>query len=243
MPSAPPRFLPSHAASVYCPHFTENRFFVRLRSSQIVWDRPSAPPPIARHSRRIAERFARFRPPNRHKSASKRVVSRQSTPRRARGKKQCSISPDHTEVHPTWHDRTCRQTVKKRPSTPTRSASTSVGRNFSGATFRDIWGHLGTYVPLARPAPPGNALPGASRKSAPARSRTGTRRARNAYCLPSSNTSPFTRGSSPSSHAACSDAYVTLTRSGTARCGRLRSMKCSGHVQRDRACALLEWLL
>ena len=139
----------------------------RLRSSQIVRDRPSAPPPIARHSRRIAAMFARFRPPNRQKSASKRVGSRQNTPRRVRGKKQCSISPDHTEVHPTWHDRTCRQTVKKRPSTPTRSASTSVGRNFFGATFGDIWGHLGTYVPIARPAPPGNALPGAYRKSAP----------------------------------------------------------------------------
>ena len=161
MPSAPPRFLPSHAASVYCPHFTENRFFVRLRSSQIVpdrlrssqivWDRPSAPPPIARHSRRIAERFARFRPPNRQKSASKRVVSRQSTPRRARGRKQCSISPDHTEVHPTWHDRTCRQTVKKRPSTPIKSASTSVGRNFFGATFGDIWGHMSHSRAQRRP--------------------------------------------------------------------------------------------
>ena len=38
---------------------------------------------------------------------------------------------------------------------------------FFGATFRDIWGHLGTYVPIARPAPPKNALPGAPRKSAP----------------------------------------------------------------------------
>ena len=97
----------------------------------------------------------------------------------------------------------------------------------------DIGGHWGTYVPLARPAPPENALPGAPRKSAPARSRTGIRRARNANRLPNSNTSPFTRGSSPSSHAACSDAYVTLTRSGTARCRRLRSMKCSGLAQRE----------
>ncbi len=181
---------------------------------------------------------------------------------------------------------------------PIKSASTSVGRIFFRATFGDIWGHLGTYVPLARPAPPGNALPGASRKSMadseplhateharkqskngdqrqpnrdrtstrktfllvdisrlwstlvdfcrpkpPARSRTGTSRAWNAYWLPNSNTSPFTRSNNPSPHATCSVAYVTLTRSGTARCRRLRSMKCSGHVQRERACTLLEWLL
>ena len=123
----------------------------RLRSSEIVWDRPSAPPPIARNSRRIAEMFARFRPPNRQKGASKRVVSRQNTSRRARGKKQCSISPDHTEVHPTWHDRTCRQTVKKRPSTPIKSASTSVGRNFFGATFGDIGGHMSHSRAQRRP--------------------------------------------------------------------------------------------
>ena len=56
-------------------------FSVRLRSSQIVWDRPiSYDRTAARHSRRIAEIFARFRPPNRQKSASIRVKIRLQRP-------------------------------------------------------------------------------------------------------------------------------------------------------------------
>ena len=64
-------------------------FSVRLRSSQIVSDRLGSshivrphrrPPPAARHSRRIAEIFARFRPPNRQKSASIRVKIRLQRP-------------------------------------------------------------------------------------------------------------------------------------------------------------------
>ena len=93
MPSAPPRSLSSLAASVHLPQFRQSLFpyvLDRLRSSQIVWDRlgssgivpdrTTAPPPAARHSRRIAEIFARFRPPNRQKSASIRVKIRLQRP-------------------------------------------------------------------------------------------------------------------------------------------------------------------
>ena len=67
--------------------FHKGRFFRtsqivsdRLRSSEIVWDRLGSSERTARHSRRIAEMFARFRPLNRQKE---RVISRQNTPRRA----------------------------------------------------------------------------------------------------------------------------------------------------------------
>jgi len=52
----------------------------RLRSSGIVPDRTSAPPLTARHSRRMAAMFTRFRPPNRQKSASFRAKVRPQTP-------------------------------------------------------------------------------------------------------------------------------------------------------------------
>ncbi len=83
MPSAPPRSLSSLAASVHLPQFRQSLFpYVsdRLGSSGIVPDRTTAPPPAARHSRRIAEIFARFRPPNRQKSASIRVKIRLQRP-------------------------------------------------------------------------------------------------------------------------------------------------------------------
>ena len=53
----------------------------RLGSSQIVWDRPSTPLSTARHSRRNAEIFARFRPPDRQK---KRVKTRHFAPKRGK---------------------------------------------------------------------------------------------------------------------------------------------------------------
>ena len=58
-----------------------------FRTSQIVWDRPSAPPPTVRHSRRTAEIFARFRRPDRQTSASFRALSRQDTPANTREKR------------------------------------------------------------------------------------------------------------------------------------------------------------
>ena len=58
-----------------------------FRTSQIVWDRPSAQPPTVRHSRRSAEMFARFRQPDRQTSASFRAISRQNTPANAREKR------------------------------------------------------------------------------------------------------------------------------------------------------------
>ncbi len=97
LPSAPPRSLPSLVASVLCPHFTQNRFFVRLRSSQIVSDRlrssqivrahrrpppfvpaelPQCSPDSARQTGKNARHFALFR-----------VIWRQNTPADAREEK------------------------------------------------------------------------------------------------------------------------------------------------------------
>jgi len=105
-PTAQSRSLPSLAASVHLPHSRQSPFSVRLRSSQIVsdrlgssqivWDRPSASPPTVRHSRRTAEMFARFRPPNRQISASKRIISRQTTHANARERK--NVFPRHSGV-------------------------------------------------------------------------------------------------------------------------------------------------
>ena len=80
MPHAPLPSMPGLAASVRCPHFTKNRIFVRLRSSQIVWDHLGSSERTARHSRGIAAMYARFRPPNRQKSTPCRVQIRPQTP-------------------------------------------------------------------------------------------------------------------------------------------------------------------
>ena len=71
MPSAPPPSLPSLATSVHGPLFRQSPFSVRLRSSQIVSDRLGSSVRTARHSRRIAEMFARFRLPSRQTPVKK----------------------------------------------------------------------------------------------------------------------------------------------------------------------------
>ena len=62
----------------------------RLRSSGIVPDRSTAPPPTTRYSPRIVEMFARFLLPNRQKSASFLVVSRQSASKRVVSRQSAS---------------------------------------------------------------------------------------------------------------------------------------------------------
>ncbi len=102
----------------------------RLRSSEIVRAHRRPSPAIPAELPKGSPDSVRQTGKKARQNASNRVVSRQNKPRRARGNTQCSICSDHTEIQSTWHDRICTQTVKKWPSTTTRSAAPSVGRNF-----------------------------------------------------------------------------------------------------------------
>ena len=98
------------------PHPSTARFFVkalfpyvsdRLRSSGIVWDRLRSSVRTARHSRRIAGMFARFRLPSRQKSASQRVPSRHCAPLRGTIRPQTpvkKVSPRHLGIVDTSND-------------------------------------------------------------------------------------------------------------------------------------------
>ena len=96
LPAQPSRIRPL-AALPPKPFFRTSQIVSdRLGSSGIVWDRPSAPPPTVRHSRTTAEGFARFRQPNRQKSASLHAISRQNTPANAReNRSSCATLGSH----------------------------------------------------------------------------------------------------------------------------------------------------
>ncbi len=98
------------------PHPSTARFFVkalfpyvsdRRRSSGIVSDRLRSPVRTARHSRKIAEMFARFRLSSRQKSASLRVTTRHFAPLRGKIRPQThvkKVSPPHLGIADTSND-------------------------------------------------------------------------------------------------------------------------------------------
>ena len=96
------------------PAFSSKPFFRtsqivsdRLRSSGIVSDRLRSSVRTARHSRRIAEMFARFRLSSRQKSASLRTTSRHCAPLRGKIRPQTPVkrvSPPHLGIVDTSND-------------------------------------------------------------------------------------------------------------------------------------------
>ena len=97
MPSAPPRSLPSLVASVLCPHFTKNRFFVRLRSSQIVSDR-------LRSSQIVWDRLGSYERTAAHRRSPPAIPAEwpQCSPASARqnGKKARHFAPKYARKRP-----------------------------------------------------------------------------------------------------------------------------------------------
>ena len=173
-PRPPPHALPGLAASVRCPQYTRNRFSVRPGSSQIVSDRLRSSEIVRAHRRpspAVPAELPQCSPDSVRQSGKKSVIPRhfaskydptrpgQKTvpdlPRPYRYSTNLKRPNRHADRHEmAVNDRQERRAIRDK-------------KLFFRVTLDDIWGHWGTYVPLARPARPGNALPGAPRKSAP----------------------------------------------------------------------------
>ena len=76
--SATPCSLPGLAASIHCPHFRKSRFSVRLRSSQIVWDRLRSSQIVRAHPPSIPEEAPKSLPETAFKKGELRVIARQN---------------------------------------------------------------------------------------------------------------------------------------------------------------------
>ena len=164
-PIPPPHALPGLAASVRCPQFTRNRSSVRPGSSEIVRAHrrpsPALPAELPRCSPDSARQTGKKSVIPRH-FASKYDPTRpgQKTlldlPRPYRYSTNLKRPNRHADRHEmAVNDRQERRAIRDK-------------KLFFRVTLDDIGGHWGTYVPLARPARPGNALPAAPRKSTPA---------------------------------------------------------------------------
>ena len=175
MPSAPPRFLPSHAASVYCPHFTKNRFFVRLRSSGIVRAHRRPSPAIPAELPKGSPDSVRQTGIKARQNASFRVKVRPDAPEAKNSARLARTIPKFTQPGTTEHaGRQSRRGHQRPPGAPRHPWEEIFPVRHLG-TFGDIWGHMshsrvqrrpGTHcrarpanlrLPAAAPAP---AAPG-----------------------------------------------------------------------------------
>ena len=137
MPSAPPRFLPSHAASVHLPNFRQSPFFVRLRSSRIVWDRLRSSQIVRAHRRpspAIPAELPKGSPDSVRQTGKKalqnasfRVKIRPGAPEAKNSARLARTIPKFNQPDTTEYARRQSRNGHQRP---TRSASTSVRRNF-----------------------------------------------------------------------------------------------------------------
>ena len=201
-PSAPPRSLTSITASVHCPYFTKNRFFVRLRSSQIVSDRlrssrivrahrrppsaipadlPKCSPDSARQTGKKARHFTSFRDkmspqtPMRKEAFSRHLevidISRNwstnrgiysmpafssvfgspdSWPEDRRASPSRQPCPTQESNEPSFRQMSTGTGTKNSKHKTQNHQYIPLSKEKNTATFGDIWGHLGTYVPLSR---------------------------------------------------------------------------------------------